>query len=289
MNGVATFEHQVYHLGTQVQVGTRVRADGLHAAVAVIKRDGSVSPSSSTKPLIVKFSEDVKELVAPGTVWLVDGPEVVTSYIHDGARRYERTIKATKATFVKPTGQTLSRWLLRNVDGIGETLADRLVRNKNLAKWVERRDRTSLLAIHGMSETTVDALLENWPSAKLFEVIAFLDEYGIPAGISGSILKALDDDALPILKSNPFMLLGLGVQFGKVIAFAEKIGFTFDDPELVACVAAHAAFLHSEETGSTVIHANELLHRAMALTEFPMPQNLGWVFWKTVTGDSGGS
>ena len=275
MNVAATCEPRIYHLGTQVQVGTRVRADGRHAAVAVIKRDGSVSPSPSPMPLIVRFPEDVKELVAPGTVWLVDGPEVVTSYVHNGDRRYERTIKATKATFDKPTGQTLSRWLRRNVDGIGETLSDRLVRNKHLAKWVEASDRTSLLAIHGMSESTVDALLESWPSAKLFEVIAFLDEHGIPAGISGSILKALDEDALPVLKSNPFMLLGLGVSFGKVIAFAERMGFTFADPELVAGVAAHVAFLHSEQTGSTVIQADELLHRAMHLTERPMPSNLG--------------
>jgi exodeoxyribonuclease V alpha subunit len=275
MNGAGTSTHLVHHLGTQVQVGTRVRADGLHAAVAVIKRDGSVSPSSSTKPLIVKFPEDVKQLVAPGTVWLVDGPEFVTSYVHDGDRRYERTIKATNATFVKPTGQTLSRWLRRNVEGIGETLADRLVRNKHLSKWVLSRDRESLLAIHGMSDTTVDALLKSWPPAKLYEVIEFLDEHSIPSGISGSILKALDEDALPILKSNPFMLLGLGVSFGKVIAFAQKMGFTFDDPELVACVAAHAAFLHSEETGSTVINADELLKRSMLLTEFQMPENLG--------------
>ena len=275
MNFPATCEPRIHHLGTQVQVGAKVRADGRHAAVAVIKRDGSVSPSPSPMPLIVRFPEAVKELVAPGTVWLVDGPEVVTSYVHNGDRRYERTIMATNATFVKPTGQTLSRWLRRNVDGIGETLSDRLVRNKHLAKWVEASDRKSLLAIHGMSESTVDALLENWPSAKLFEVIAFLDEHGIPAGISGSILKALDEDALPVLKSNPFMLLGLGVSFGKVIAFAEKMGFTFADPELVAGVAAHVAFLHSEETGSTVIQADELLDRAMLLTERPMPSNLG--------------
>lgn len=275
MNIPASCPARIHHLGTQVQVGTRVRADGRHAAVAVIKRDGSVSPSPSPMPLIVRFPEAVKELVAPGTVWLVDGPEVVTSYVHNGDRRYERTIKAARATFVKPTGQTLARWLRRNVDGIGETLSDRLVRTKHLAKWVETNDKESLLTIHGMSVSTVDALLKSWPSAKLFEVITFLDEHGIPAGISGSILKALDEDALPVLKSNPFMLLGLGVSFEKVIAFAEKMGFTLEDSELIAGIAAHVAFQHSEQTGSTVIHADELRHRAMLLTKRPMPSNLG--------------
>jgi exodeoxyribonuclease V alpha subunit len=275
MNGAANYEHQVYHLGTQVQVSARVRADGLHAAVSVINRDGSIIPAASNSPLIVKFPEADKELVAPGTVWLVDGPEVVTSYMNDGARRYECTIKATKATFVKPTGQTLSRWLRRNVNGIGETLSDRLVRHKHLAKWVEASDRESLLAIPGMSESTVQALLESWPSVNLFAVIAFLDEHSIPVGISGSIIKTLDEDALPVLKSNPLMLLGLGVSFGKVIAFAEKMGFTFDDQEIVAGVAAHVAFLHSEQTGSTVIQADDLLARAMLLTERSLPSNLG--------------
>ncbi len=275
MKVAGTGEPRIYHLGTQVQVGSKVRADRLHAAVAIIRRDGSIQPSPSPLPLIVRFPDSDKELVAAGTVWLVDGPEVITSYSSNGDRRYERTIKATKATFIKPTGQTLSRWLRRNVEGIGETLSDRLVRNKRLAKWVEASDRASLLSVQGMTESTVNALLKSWPSPKLFDVIAFLDEHDIPAGVSGSVLKVLQDDALIVLKRNPFILLGLGVPFEKVIAFAEKMGFTSKDPELVAGVASHVAFLHSELTGSTVIQANELQRRAAHLTKRTMPSNLG--------------
>jgi len=275
MNNAAKSEARVYHVGTPVQVGKRVRNGGRYAAVSVIKRDGSIRSSPSPFPLIVRFPETDIELVAPGTVWLVDGPEFVTSYVHNGDRRYERTINATTATFVKPTGQTLARWLKENVAGIGDILSNRLVRNKHLAKWIEKRDRESLLAIHGMSDATVEALLESWPSSELFKVIEFLDEHGISAGISKSILKALDEDALPLLQSNPFMLLGLGVAFKKVDAIARRMGFTIDDPEYIGGVAAHVAFVYSEETGSTVIDVATLHRRAELLTQCSMPVDLG--------------
>lgn len=275
MSNVAKSEARLYHVGTPVQVGKRVRNGGRHAVVSVINRDGSIRPSPSPLPLIVRFPEADVGLVAPGTLWLVDGPEVVTSYVHNGDRRYERTIKATTATFVKPTGQTLARWLKENIAGIGDVLSNRLVRTKHLAKWVETRDRESLLSIQGMSDATVDALYEGWPSSELFNIIDFLDEHGIPAGISKSILKALDVDALPLLQGNPFLLLGLGVPFNKVAAFATRMGFSSADPEFVGGVAAHVAFEHSEETGSTVIDAATLHRQAELLTKCTMPKDLG--------------
>lgn len=275
MNDNAKSEARVYHVGTPVQVGKRVRNGGRYAAVSVIKRDGSICPSPSPLPLIVRFPESDIGLVAPGTVWLVDGPEVITSYVHNGDRRYERTIKATTATFVKPMGQTLARWIQQNVTGIGDVLSNRLVRNKHLAKWVETGNRESLLAIQGMSDTTVDALLESWPSRELFNVIAFLDEHAIPTGIAKSILNALNEEALSLLQGNPFMLLGLGVPFKKVTEFATRLGFNINDPEYVGGVAAHVAFVHSEETGSTVIDAATLHRNAELLTQCSMPEGLG--------------
>lgn len=268
-------EPRIYHLGTKVQVGKKVRAGGRHAAVAVIGRDGSIRPSGSRLPLILAFPDDVLGLVTPGSLWLVDGPEIVTSYVSNGEKRFERTIKAIRATFIKPTGQTLARWIRDHVDGFGETLSNRLVRNKHFVKWVEGANRESLLGIQGMSESMVSALLERWPPNSLFEVINFLDKQRIPVGLSPSIIKALGEDALAVIQDHPFLLLGLGVPFEKVNAFAESLGFTFGDPEVAAGVAAHVAFLHSEETGSTVIDAATLHRRAEELTAQDLPADIG--------------
>jgi len=275
MNEKAQLKARVYHVGTPVQVGKRVRSGGRYAVVSTINRDGSIRPSPSPLPLIVRFPESVMGLVTPGTVWLVDGPELITSYVHAGDRRYERTIEASTATFVKPTGQTLARWLQQNVIGIGDVLSNRLVRHKNLAKWVDTGDRESLLAIQGMSDATVDALLQSWPSIDLFKVITFLDEHAIPPGIAKSIINALNEEALPLLQSNPFILLGLGVPFKKVTEFATTMGFNVNDPQYVGGVAAHVAFVHSEETGSTVIDAATLHRKAELLTQCSMPEDLG--------------
>lgn len=275
MNKKVELKARVYHVGTPVQVGKRVRSGGRFAVVSTINRDGSIRPSPSPLPLVVRFPESDIGLVTPGTVWLIDGPEVITSYVHAGDRRYERTIEATTVTFVKPTGQTLARWLQQNVTGIGDVLSNRLVRNKHLAKWVESGDRESLLAIQGVSDTTVDALLLSWPSTELFKVITFLDEHAIPPGIAKSIINALNEEALPLLQSNPFMLLGLGVPFRKVTELATRMGFNINDPQYVGGVAAHVAFVHSEETGSTVIDAATLHRNAELLMQRSVPKDLG--------------
>lgn len=275
MNGNAMSLARIYHVGTQVQVGKRIRKGGRYALVSTINRDGSIRPSPSPLPLVVRFPESDMGLVAPGTVWLVDGPEVITSYVHAGDRRYERTIEATTATFVKPTGQTLARWLQQNITGIGDVLSNRLVRNKHLAKWVEAEDRESLLGIQGMSDTTVDALLQSWPSTELFKVITFLDEHSIPPGIAKSIINALNEEALPLLQGNPFILLGLGVPFKKVTEFATKMGFNINDPQYVGGIAAHVAFVYSEETGSTVIDSTTLHRNAELLMQRSVPKSLG--------------
>lgn len=275
MNDKSKAKVRVYHVGTSVQVGKRVRNGGRYAVVSVVSRDGSIRPSTSPLPLVVRFPDSDVGLVSPGTVWLVDGPEVISSYVHAGDRRYERTIEATRATFVKPTGQTMARWLQQNVTGIGDVLSNRLVRNKHLAKWVEAQDRDSLLAIQGMSDTTVDALLQCWPSSELFKVITFLDEHAIPPGVAKSIINALHEEALPLLQSNPFMLLGLGIPFKKVSEFATRMGFNRNDPQYVGGVAAHVAFVHSEESGSTVIDAVTLHRKAEQLSQRSMPTDLG--------------
>ena len=275
MSAVPHSRGTIQHLQTLVQVGKRIRDGGRYAVVSIVNRDGSLRPSTSPMPLIVKFPEENIGLVAPGTLWLIDGPEEVTSYSKGGDRRYERTIKATTAKFVKPTGQTLARWLKENINGIGDVLSNRLVRQKQLAKWVKNNDRDSLLAVHGMSPNTVDSLIENWPAEEVFEVIAFLDENGIPAGVGKSILKTLHENALNVLKGNPFLLLGLGVSFTTAAKFAEKMGFSRETPAFIAGVAAHVAFLHSEETGSTVIGATALHQQATELVKHDMPVNLG--------------
>lgn len=55
MRSVLTSEPRIYHVGTQVQVGKKLRAGGRHAAVAVIDRNGSIRPSPSPLPLILNF------------------------------------------------------------------------------------------------------------------------------------------------------------------------------------------------------------------------------------------
>ena len=275
MSYLVTGEPRLYHVGTQVQVGGKVRATGCHASVAVINRDGSVRRSPSPLPLILQFPEDVTGLVAPGSVWIVDGPEIITSYLHNGDSRYERTIKATKATFIRPTGLTLARWLRENAVGIGETLSNRLVRIKHLEKWVGQRNRQSLLNVDGMTDATVDALIESWPKKELFALIEFLAAHNMPVGVSQSIIRVLGEDALTVLSDRPFMLLGFGIPYELVAAYALKIGFSYKDPEFVAGVCAHVAFTHSEETGSTVIDERTLHRQAELLTGHSMPQSMG--------------
>src|SRR5690554_1466843 len=106
---------------------------GGYCYVHLINTDGSIKKRQ--RSLIVRFPSNLAE-VPVGSLWKVTGLQTVNQFMVKGYLIYEDVLDATSASMVRPAKHTLSRWISINIDGIGEVIANRLVRQRSLEKWV---------------------------------------------------------------------------------------------------------------------------------------------------------
>lgn len=255
---------QIGHLFTIVQVDT-VRRYG-YAMVSVLNKDGS--RTKRAEPLVVRFHEDVRELAVKGSVWRVAGEERVAAFTIGGYTRYETVIDAKTAQLVRPSGLVLARWISANVQGIGPVIANRLVRQRKLEKWVVEGDVKSLMTVAGMTEDRASRLIEQWPKSELFDTIEWLQRLDLPVGLADKLISILGEDTIHTLEDNPFMLLSVGVGYEKVTTLAENLGIPRNDHRLVGGTALHVAVNHSAKTGSTVIRPDHLKAEVQRMVGF---------------------
>ncbi|GFO67503.1 ATPase AAA [Geomonas limicola] len=256
--------NQVAHLFTIVQIDS-VRRFG-YALVSVLKRDGSRAKRAA--PLVVRFPEEVRELAVKGSVWRVAGDERVASFTIGTYTRYETVIDAKVAEFVRPSGLLLARWINANVQGIGPVIANRLLRQRKLEKWVTEGDVKSLLTVAGMTEERVDRLIECWPQPGLFETIEWLQKLNLPAGLAEKLIRIFGEKTIQTLEDNPFLLLSVGIGFERVMKLAEHLGILRNDERVLGGAAVHVGVSYSNRTGSTVIEPDRLKTEVEKLVGF---------------------
>lgn len=259
------------HLFTIVQVNS-VRHFG-YATVSALNKDGSRAKRAD--PLVVLFPEDARDLVVKGSVWRVSGEERVESFTVREYTRYETVIDANKVEFVRPSGLLLARWINANVQGIGPVIANRLVRQRKLEKWVAEKDVKSLGAVAGMTEMRANRLIEQWPKPELFEIIEWLQKLDLPLGLGNKLISIFGETTIQTLEDNPFLLLSLGINFEQVMVLAAGLGIPRTDDRVLAGAALHIAIKHSEITGSTVIEADCLKAEVHNLVGFTCENHPG--------------
>lgn len=256
--------NQIAHLFTIVQVDS-VRRFG-YAMVSVLNKDGS--RAKRAEPLVVLFPEEVRELTVKGSVWRVAGAERVASFAIGEYTRYETVIDAKKVEFVRPSGLLLARWISANVQGIGPVIANRLVRQRKLEKWVAEGDVKSLMMVAGMSGERANRLIEQWPKPELFDTIEWLQRLDLPVGLANKLISIFGEATIQTLEDNPFLLLSVGVGYERVITLAENLGIPRTDHRVLGGTALHAAVKHSVKTGSTVIEPERLKAEVQRLVGF---------------------
>jgi len=256
--------NKIVHLFTIVQVDS-VRRFG-YAMVSVLNKDGS--RVKRAEHLVVRFPEEVRELAVKGSVWSVAGEERVASFTIGGYTRYETVIDAKNAKFVRPSGLLLARWISANVQGIGPVIANRLVRQRKLEKWVAERDVKSLMTVAGMSEDRSNRLIEQWPKPELFVTIEWLQRQDLPVGLANKLISIFGETTIQTLQDNPFLLLSVGVGYERVITLAESFGIPRTDCRVQGGTALHVAVKHSAKTGSTAIPPDRLKAEVQRLVGF---------------------
>lgn len=252
---------RVAHLFTLVQVDA-VRRFG-YTLVSVLNKDGSRTKRAES--LVVRFPEGVRDLAIQGSVWKVAGEESVSSFAIGGYTRYETVINAKKVEYVRPSGLLLARWISANVQGIGPVIANRLVRQRKLEKWVAEGDVISLMSVAGMSEERANNLIDHWPKPELVDTIEWLQRLDLPVGLADKLISIFGETAIQTLEDNPFLLLSVGVGYEQVIKFAENLGIPRTDNRVLGGTALHVAVKHSVKTGSTVIQPDHLKEEVQKL------------------------
>ncbi|WP_067584074.1 AAA family ATPase [Endozoicomonas ascidiicola] len=262
---------QITHLRQIVQV--RKKRAGGYATVDLIKPDGSIRKRE--KPLVVHFPDHAQGAATVGSLWEVSGHERENSFTVNDFIISEYTIDATEIHFLKPSGKVLSRWISGNIKGIGGVIANRLVRLPNLAELIEKRERSSLLAVAGMSEARLDRLLDEWPDDTLYDTITWLEEQQLPLGLGEKLSTIFGAEAIEKIKEHPFLLMAMGASFEKTMDIAKGLGLTMADGSVMAGVAQHAAVRYSQKTGSTVIDPQSLITGCSQIIQLPAPDSVG--------------
>lgn len=262
---------QITHMRQIVQV-KKQRAH-CYAAVDLINLDGSVRKRDKT--LVVQFPEYAKEAATPGSLWEVSGKEHLSQFTVNDIPIIEYTIEANNIKFLRPSGRILARWISSNIKGIGNVIANRLVRLKNLQAHIKNNDKSALLVVRGMTVDRASRLIEQWPDDCLYKTISWLEEQKLPLGLGAKLVAIFGSDALDKVKSHPFMLMAMGASFEKTAQVAFSLGLTMDDHSVIAGIAQHVAIKHAANTASTVISQQQLIKGCSHVMKRASPDEVG--------------
>jgi exodeoxyribonuclease V alpha subunit len=156
------------------------------------------------------------------------------------------------------------------IKGIGPAMAKQLVgRFREKTLQVIERSPNKLLGVGGIGEKRLQMILKAWEDQReVRDVMIFLQGHGVGTGYSAKIFKEYGQNAIRVVRENPYRLASDVFGIGFLIAdrIAEKVGIAKD-----AIIRAEAGILHVLEKVSDEGHVfvlyDQLLDRAEALLE----------------------
>jgi len=156
------------------------------------------------------------------------------------------------------------------IKGIGPAMAERLVDRfgEETLQIIEHAPE-KLLEVDGIGEKRLQIIREAWESQKdIRDVMIFLQGHGVSTAYSVKIFKEYGQDAIRVVRENPYRLASdiFGVGFVIADQIAEKLGITKD-----AMIRAEAGILYMlyklSDEGHVFALSDQLLDRAEALLE----------------------
>lgn len=174
---------------------------------------------------------------------------------------YETLMPAT----VKEIENYLASGLIR---GIGPATAKRIVKmfgEKSLE--VLANSPEELLKIPGIGEKKLEMITESYiKQQETREIMLFLQQYGIGAGIAVKIYKSYKNKSIQVLKENPYRLADevYGIGFKTADRIAQSMGIKSDSPKRL-CAGLKYAMYKAADEGHVFLPAEELLYKASQL------------------------
>lgn len=159
--------------------------------------------------------------------------------------------------------------------GIGKITAEKIVSlfgsntlEKILAHPEKLREIPSLTK--GKQEMLIHTLRENLGMER---VILGLTELGFGTQLAFAIYHVYEEEALEIVKENPYQLIEEveGIGFSRADNLAERLEITADSPKRLQAAILFALENHTNQSGDTYLEAKELLVAAVEVLEKSRP------------------
>ena len=198
------------------------------------------------------------------------GESVVLAGIWTAHAQYGRQFKAESVQTVLPaTAAGMERYLGSGlIKGIGPVTARRIVRKFGAETLtVIEQEPERLVEVLGVGRKRVDMIVRAWAEQqKIKEVMLFLQSHNVSTGLAVRIFKQYGDDAVDIVRTDPYRLARevFGIGFLTADKIARELGIAHDAPERVAAGVAYELSQAADE-GNTYLPEKELTGRAAAL------------------------
>ena len=184
--------------------------------------------------------------------------------------QYGRQFEIVSYTTVLPaTIQGIRKYLGSGlIKGIGPVTAERIVATLGTdALRVIEEEPQGLLAVPGLGKVRQARIVAAWAEQRAIkDVIIFLQEVGVSTSIAVRIYKTYKDDAIRVVREEPYRLAAdvWGIGFKTADTIAAKLGMAHDDP---ARLRAGLAYTLSEATddGHCSLPEHELFAQAATI------------------------
>ncbi|MFO0804576.1 MAG: ATP-dependent RecD-like DNA helicase [Gemmataceae bacterium] len=189
-------------------------------------------------------------------------------------RQHGLQFKATEIRTTPPhTAEGIAKYLASGaVKGVGAKLAERIVKEFGERTLdVIDQSPTFLTQVKGISPKKVEKIRASWKeNVMVRSTMVFLQSYGIGAARAQRIFKTYGENAIEVVKANPYRLStdiwGVGFQTADEIAL--KLGLPRDSPFRAQAAVRHV--LHDAQSDGHVGLPAELLESAaVELTQIP--------------------
>jgi exodeoxyribonuclease V alpha subunit len=154
------------------------------------------------------------------------------------------------------------------IKGVGPVTAHRIVKQFGLdTLTIIEEQPERLVEVPGVGPKRMELIRKAWLEQRAIkEVMLFLQSHGVSTSLATKIYKTYGDDAIQIVRSDPYRLARdiFGIGFLTADKIAQSLGMPEDAPERAAAGIAYALNQASEE-GHVFLPTSELVKQAAEL------------------------
>ena len=189
-----------------------------------------------------------------------DSLKLVGNFVNhpDYGRQFKiQTFEKTMPETLEALEKYLSGGIIK---GVGPATAKRIVdkfKDETLAVLKFEPDR--LADIKGISKAKAIEISEEFNEKwDLWQIVGFLEKFGISAGNSKKVYEKLGQDAVEKIRENPYVLLDItyGVDFRKIDKMALELGINLDNSKRIISGIKYSLILAGNNGNTCVLYEN---------------------------------